>query len=140
MSDRAGAGTHFGTIGTLDRRFRLKLFSQVLGDITLTQEGDGLVLNDKRTTLKIDAGLVSAKHVQTEEQVDLLPFHDGEGAGQEHLADLDLGRVNTAQDRGGPDALGDAAVATVYQAHYVTRCCTLGRHDGHLSAGVDEGV
>lgn len=96
MRDRAGAGTHLGTIGTLDRRFGFELLSQVLGDIALTEEGNSLVLNDEGATPEIDAGLVAAEHVQTEEEIDLLAFHDGEGAGQEHLADLDLGGVNPA--------------------------------------------
>ena len=88
---------------------------------------------------QIDAGLVALEHVEPEEQIDVLALHDCKGAAEDGVADGDLGRVDVAQDAGGPDALGDARVALVEQAH---DAACFGARDGHdccLRARVDEG-
>jgi hypothetical protein len=82
-------------------------------DVSLAQERHSLVLDDEGAALEIDAGLVSTEHVQSEQQINLLALHHGKRAGEEHLADANLGRVDAAEDWSGTDSLGDTAVAAV---------------------------
>ena len=89
--------------------------------------------------MQVDAGLVPLEHIQTQQHVDVLALHDGEGAGQLVVADLDGGAVDAAEDAGGADALGHAGPAVVDQVGDVAAVGAGGGDDGRLGARVDEG-
>jgi len=138
LRDGAGPSADLGAGRALDSRLvQEKLL--VLGDIRLAEEGNVDVADDERAFLQVDAGLVALEHVEAEEEVDVLALHDGEAAGEEEGADLDLGGVHAAQDGGGADAAGDAGEALVDEAHDAARFGARRGHDGRLGAGVDEG-
>lgn len=140
MGDRTGPRTDLGPTRTLDDGLVFELFLEMLRDIRLSQEGNGLVLDDQSALFEVDTRLVAPEHVQTQEQVDVFSFHDRERARQEHLSDFDLRGVDPTKNVGGADPLGDTTVATINEAHDVACDGAFRGHDGHLRTGVDEGV
>lgn len=112
----AGDGACFHPAGAGDGGFAHQDFL-VLGDVGLAQERDFLVPDHERALGEVDAGLVALEHVEPEQQIHVLAFHDGEAAGEEQAADFDLGGVYPPEDIGGSDSAGDAGVALVDQAH-----------------------
>ena len=138
LGDGAGAGADLRAAGTRDGRF-VHHDLVVLGDVGLAEEGDLDVADDEPAFLQVDAGLVALEHVEAEQQIHVFAFHDGEAAGEEEAADLDLRRVHAAEDLGRADAAGDAGEALVDQPHDAACFGARGRHDGCLGARVDEG-
>ena len=140
LSNSPRLSPDFRPIRARDRRFVTHGIVHVLGNVRLTEKGDLIAVAEHEfVVLQVDDGLVAFEHVETEEEVDVLTLHDGEGAGHGGFADGDGGRVNTAQDLGGTDTLGDARVAPVDQAHNPAGFGARGGHDGSLGAGIDEG-
>ena len=140
LLDGAGPGAHLHAAGALNLRLILQhVLLVLLGDLILRQEGDLLVLDPQHVVAEIDAHLVALEHVEAEQEVDVLALHDGEAGLQRVRADLDLGAVDAAEDFGGANAARDAAEAAVDETHDVAGLGGVGRHDGGLGAGVDEG-
>jgi hypothetical protein len=110
----------------------------MLWEICFAEERDSLVMNRQDIVLEVDAGLEAFQHVQAKKNVDVLALHDGEGAREKHGSDLELHGVHTPEDVGSTHAFSDSAPPAIDQTHYITGGCALGRHDGNLSARVDE--
>ena len=97
-----------------------------------------MALEDKLVLEQVNAGLVALEHVEPEEQVYILAFHDGEGTAQYGISDGDLGRVYVAEDASRADALGNARVSFVEKSHDAACFCALDGHYGRLGAGIDK--
>ena len=72
--------------------------------------------------------MVSAEHIQTEQDIHRLVFQDGEGAWEENVLDFELCHVDSAHDFCGPNSLGNSLPAHVHQPGEAT---FLGKGETH---------
>lgn len=84
-----------------------------LGEFVFGEEGDLAALDAENALLEVDAGLVRLEHVEPEEKIDGTSLHDGEGAREVEVCELELGAVHASEDLRCPDALCDSGEAAV---------------------------
>lgn len=118
FGDGAGDGACLHAAGAFDGRFLHQHFL-VLGNVGFAQEPNFLVPDHERAFGQVDAGLVTLQHIESQQQIMVLAFHDCEAAREKHVSDFDLGGVDTAEDFGGANAAGDAGKTFIDQAHDV---------------------
>lgn len=110
-----------------------------LGDLALGQERDLLVMHPQHILSQVNTHLMTLQHIQPKQQIHVLALHDREARRQRIRPDLYLGGVDAAEDLGGANPNGGAAIARVDQAHDAAGLGSGGRHDCGLGAGIDKG-
>jgi hypothetical protein len=114
------------------------VFSEALGDICFAEERDfsrGCVSgDDQRSFPEVDHHPVPLKHVEAEQEIDALAFHDCEAREEEHVTDFYGGGMDAAKDGGCSDTLGHTAVTSVDKTHDIACFGAGGGHDCFLGA------
>lgn len=113
-------------------------FLEIFGDFVLSKEGHLDAFEAERIFLQVDLCAVAFEHVESKEQIDVLAFHDSEGAGHNSTANLNLGMVHTSQDSRRANTFGDSRIPSIDQSHDATLVSTARRHDGCLRTRVDK--